>query len=74
MPPWSDWGSWGKGGWAGRGRPLMPHLLRKVRLRVEESICRPCCRLLLLLLLPAMLPPVHLHGLRGPGSPTPPGL
>lgn len=68
VPPCSNWGSWRKGsGWAG-GVPDAPPAAegpfphRGVHLQAVLP-------LLLLLLLPTMLPPVHLHGLGGPGLP-----
>lgn len=70
VPPCSDWGSWGKGGgWAGRGAvPDAPPAAEgpSPRRGIHLQAVLP---LLLLLLLPAMLPPVHLHGLRAPGLP-----
>ena len=72
VPPCSNWGSWGKGsGWAGF---LMPHLLRKVRLRVEESICRLCCRSSFCSSSRRCSRRCTCMAWGGRGSPTPPGL
>lgn len=66
VPPCSDWGSWGQG--SGWGCPDAPPAAEgpSPRRGVHLQAVLP---LFLLLLLPAVLPQVHLHGLGGPGLP-----